>query len=139
MAVDVIGMYGTSTGGVANAIASVDIPMDGVIVGIDWDANVTMDADNEVFDAEFSFIATNQLATNDVRGRISSISAAMTITTSGITLVSIQKWLGSFDLVVAGGERVYVHVVATSGVVSVVRLNIFYDASGTVRRSARRR
>jgi len=140
MSVDIIGMYGAITGGVQDALAAIDIPQDGVLIGIDWDLAANFDADSEDVAAELSFIATNQLQTNDVRGRISSISAeAVVLTAVGINSVSIQKWLGSFDLPLSGGERLYVHLVSDSGVTGNVRCNLFYDQSGTMRRSARRR
>ena len=140
MSIDVIGMYGAITGDTQNAIAAIDIPQDGVIIGLDWDFSVNFDADSEVEAAELSFIATNQLTTNDVRGRISSVSAAAAVLTAvGINSQNIQKWLGGFDLPVSGGERLYLHASGSSGVTGLVRMNIFFDQSGTMRRSARRR
>jgi len=140
LSIDVIGMLALGTGGVQNGIAMVDIPQDGVIIGFDWDMNAILDATLETIQAELSFIATNQLNTNDVRGRLTSISAACTVLTAvGGHVVAVQKWLGSFDLAVAGGERLFMHLNATAGVVSIVRCNIYFDASGTMRRSARRR
>jgi len=137
---DVIGMLSLGTGGTQDANASIDVPQDGFIIGIDWDANCVLDAE-ENFAAELSFIATNQLTTNDVRGRISSISQQNAeVTAVGEVKSSIQKWCGSFDITVAGGERLYLHIVASSGVTSVVRCNLYVDFGGTMtRRSARRR
>ncbi len=137
---DVIGIFGAGTGGTEDAVAMIDIPQDGFIIGIDWDAHATLDT-SETISAELSFISTNQLTTNDVRGRISSISAQTTILTAvGASEVSIQKWLGSFDIAVSGGERLFLHVTASAGVASVVRCNLYVDFSGaTTRRSARRR
>jgi len=137
---EVIGMYGTISGGTENALASIDIPQDGFIIGIDWDLSVNMDADNENAAAELSFIATNQLSTNDVRGRLSSVSTRLAVLdATGPQAVTVQKWLGSFDLAVSGGERLYLHANSTSGVNGDVRCNLFVDLGSTVRRSARRR
>jgi len=140
MAVAIIGMYANATGGVQNALAAIDIPQDGVLIGIDWDMTAMLDATLESSEVELSFIATHQTTTNDVRGRISSISTgAIVLTAVGVNTVSVQKWLGGFDLFVSGGERIFLHVVASAGVVSLVRCNLFYDASGNMRRSSRRR
>ena len=138
---DVIGMFGSITGDTQDALAMIDIPQDGFIIGIDWDLNVNLDADDETVTAELSFIATNQRSTNDVRGRLSSISTrAAVLTAVGGHLGHIQKWLGSFDIAVAGGERLFVHVISTTGVTGEVRCNLFVDfTGGTTRRSARRR
>jgi len=137
---DVIGMTGTITGGTQDAIAMIDIPQDGFIIGIDWDVNADLDADLEVVFCELSFIATNQRFTNDVRGRLSSISCRSAVLTAvGVSNVSLQKWLGSFDLAVAGGERIFLHSDSTAGVAGVVRCNLYADLGTTTRRSARRR
>jgi len=138
---DVIGIFGAVTGGTQDALGMIDIPQDGFIIGIDWDANVDLDVDTESFTAELSFIATNQLSTNDVRGRLSSISARVAVLTSvGGHVVSMQKWLGSFDIAVAGGERLFLHASSTAGVTGEVRVNLYVDfTGGTTRRSARRR
>jgi len=140
MPTEVIGMYGAVTGGNQDAIASVDIPQDGVITGIDWDVRGDLDADGEEMECELSFIATNQITSNDVRGRISSASMEMSITTSGIGVFSIQKFVGPIDLPVAGGERLYIHVVSTAGVTGAVRVNIHLEVGSrtSTRRSARR-
>ena len=140
MALEIIGMYATIAGGTENAIAQIDVPQDGVMRGIDWDMNVNMDADNEDIQIEFSFIATNVLTTNDVRGRISSVGAHLAVLTAvGGHVVSVQKWIGPFELMLSAGERMYLHSVSDVGVVGQVRLNIHFDGGAQVtRRSARR-
>lgn len=137
---DIIGMFGLITGGTEDAIAMIDVPQDGFLIGVDWDFRVALDA-AEAVDLELSFIATNQFNTNDVRGRISSISAeAIVLTAVGINAISLQKWLGSFDISVAGGERLFMHASSTAGVTGRGRCNLFIDfTGGTTRRSARRR
>ena len=139
MASEIIGMYAQVTGGTQDARGAVDIPQDGVILGIDWDAGWYFDAEEKA-EVELSFIATNQLASNDVRGRLSSIQAhSAEVTAVGHNPISVQKWLGGIEIVVAGGERLYLHSVATSGVNGVVRCNLYVDLGATMRRSARRR
>jgi len=136
---EVIGMFGAVTGGVQDSIAMIDIPQDGFIIGIDWDVNALMIA-SALLSAELSFIASNQLVTNDVRGRLSSISVQNAQSTAvGLNNVSVQKWLGSFDIPVAGGERMFIHVVSTAGLTGNVRCNMYVDLGTVTRRSARRR
>jgi len=138
--VDVIGLYGAITGGTQDSLAMFDVPSDGFLIGIDWDFQVDLDADGETSECELSFIATNQLSTSDVRGRISSVRAGSTVLTAvGGHTAGAQKWLSGFDISVAGGERMFVHVVSDAGVVGVVRCNIYLDQPGSTRRSARRR
>ncbi len=137
---DVLGLYAATTGGTENGLAMIDIPQDGFLVGIDWDWRAILDA-SESFQIELSFLATNQLATNDVRGRISSIShQAQVLTAVGVSAVSIQKWLSGFDVAMSGGERLFIHADSTAGVVAIGRCNLYIDFGGTLtRRSARRR
>lgn len=137
---EMIGMMGAIAGSVENAIAQIDVPQDGILRGIDWDVNVNMDADDEVVAAELSFIATNQLSANDVRGRISSVSTRLAVLTAvGGHHVGLQKWIGGFELVLAGGERLYLHSSTTAGVTGVARATLHFDGGAAVtRRSARR-
>ena len=137
---EIIGMYGTIGGGTENALAQVDVPQDGVLRGIDWDCSANLDADSEGCDIELSFIATNQLSSNDTRGRISSVGVvAVVLTAVGVDSVSMQKWIGGMELALAGGERLYLHVVSTAGVFGVARCNLHFDGGAAVtRRSARR-
>jgi len=140
VSLEIIGMFGGITGGTQDAIAQIDIPQDGVIRAIDWDMRVDLDTDLEVADAELSFIATSQLTTNDTRGRISSVSSMVAILTAvGASVSVVQKFVGPFELMVSGGERMFLHAVTSSGVVGAVRLNLHFDGGAIVtRRSARR-
>lgn len=139
MPTEIIGMWADVTGGTQDAAAQVDIPQDGVVTGVDWDGEVDLDADAESMRSELSFIATNQFGQNDVRGRISGVSAQISLTTSGAPVGSLQKFVGPLDLPVAGGERLYLHVQSSTGVAGDVRCNVHLDVSRSpTRRSARR-
>jgi len=141
MATEILGLFGAGTGGTQDAVATIDIPEDGVITGVDWDLRADLDADSESISVELSFIATNQFTTNDVRGRISSASAQISLTTSGVANTFVQKFVGPMEINVSGGERVHLHIDSTSGVASNVRCNLHLDVSRRARnrRSARRR
>ena len=140
MSVEVIGMYALTQGGTQNALAQIDIPQDGFILGLDWDVNAQFDASDETLAAELSFIATNQLMTNDVRGRISSVSVFNEFVTSGQNTVSVQKYVDVKEIIVSGGERLYLHAVVTAGVAGTIRCNLHFEMTGgSTRRSARRR
>ena len=140
MALNIIGMWAAITGGTQDALANIDIPQDGVLLGIDWDVNGDLDADGEGLALELSFIATNQLGQNDVRGRISSISTNLVVLTAvGIDHISLQKWISPFQLMLFGGERLYLHSLSSAGVSGVVRCNLHFDGGAQItRRSSRR-
>jgi len=140
MALEIIGMYGAMSGGTQNALAQIDIPQSGVLLGIDWDMHALLDADNEVLQIELSFIATNLLTISDVRGRISSISSgAVVLTSVGVNSVSVQKWIGPFELSLSAGERIYLHSVAQAGIAGDVRCNLHFDGGATATRRSQRR
>jgi len=140
MSIEVIGMFAAGTGGLQDAQAQVDVPQDGFLLGIDWDMNAAFDANAESLAAELSFIATNQLITNDVRGRLSSVSAFFHLSDSSASVISVQKYVDLKEISVSGGERLYLHLLASAGVVSVVRCSLHLETTGgSTRRSARRR
>lgn len=140
MPLEMLGMFGAGTGGNQDAIANIDIPQDGLLVGVDWDVRIDMDADAEVFDAELSFIATSQFFTNDTRGRISSVSAIQTVLdATGGQLGTIQKFVPILDLILHGGERLFLHIISSTGVGGNTRCTLhFVGGTTTPRRSARR-
>lgn len=137
---DVVSMFTNGAGGVEDAAAMIDVQTDGDLIAIDWDARATLNA-SEFFMAELSFIATNQLFTNDARGRISSISSEIVVLTAvGVAHSNMQKFMSGFNVSMAGGERLYLHIQSSAGVVSMTRCNLYFDFTvSPVRRSARRR
>lgn len=137
---DVVSLYAAGTGGIEDASAMMDVQTDGDLIAIDWDWRAALNA-SETIDLELSFIATNQLTTNDVRGRISSISSEIVaITAVGVAHSSMQKFLSGFNISMAGGERLYLHALSSAGVVHSGRVNLYFDFTvSPVRRSARRR
>lgn len=139
MSITVIGMVGLITGGQQDSLAQIDIPQDGVLRGIDWDGACALDA-AEVCGIELSFIGTNTLAVNDSRGRISSVTVqAGQSSAVGLVSATMQKWVGPFELMLFGGERLFLHAVSTTGVLGTGRCNLFFDGGSQVaRRSSRR-
>jgi len=136
MSLTVLNLYGSSSGGNENAIANLDIPDDGTIMGVDWAISGDMDADSEFWVGELSFIATFQGTTNDSRGVLSMARSQISITTSGIAVVSINKYV-PIGIQVSGGERLYLNVQATAGVTALVNALVQLDT--TIRRPRRSR
>jgi len=140
MALTLLQLYGAGTGGTQNAIGSLDIPEDGNILGVQWAAYITADADQESMQAEVSFIATNLININDARGMISSIKTGAMVITTGISFSNINLWAPLNDLNVSGGERIYLHIISTAGVGSFVIAMVHLETRRpTARRSRRRR
>jgi hypothetical protein len=136
-----IGMFGSISGGTEDSIAQIDIPQDGIIRAIEWSMLVNLDADGESSVAEISFIATNQLAQNDVRGRISSVGVGILAVLSAVGghTGQVNTFNGPFELIVAGGERLFMHALSTAGVLGSIRTTLHFDGgAATTRRSQRR-
>lgn len=132
-------MTAGGTGGTEDAAANINIPQDGVIEGITIAHTANLNADSEGSDAELSFIATNQMAQNDARGVLAVSKMNMGLLTTGAGIAS-NNFHVPMDVDVSGGERLYIHFVASAGVVSSVTIMIhFRGRGGVTRRSARRR
>ena len=144
MTLQILQLTGT---GAANAttdgVAALDIPEDGLIMGVDWDIWAEAEAATAVLlKAQLSFLATNQFDTNDARGPISNIYMKRVITTSGASMASTSKWVSMpTPLQVAGGERIFVHTdsSAATWTVGFAALVHFQPGKTRVRRSQRRR
>lgn len=138
MAQTVLHMVGNGTGGTENAVANIDIPDDGTIEGVHHIVIGDTDADNEQVVSEFSFIATTQYATNDARGVISVMAVRCGLLTSGAVQGALANYV-PMDIDVSGGERVYLHSVASASVTSTHILDIYFTPTRGLPRRARRR
>lgn len=132
-------MFGQGAGGTEDAVANIDIPDDGALVGVQVAHAADIDATDEASTVSLSFIATNQLATNDSRGDI-----IVTRVRSGLVTAEggspFTNFYTPMDIDVSGGERLYIHVVASAGVVTQVSMILhFRFRRPPARRSARRR
>jgi len=140
MAEILIQMAAQGTGGTQNSLANIDIPEDARLTLVDWTMVAALNADAEVIRYELSFIATNQLDTNDVRGVITVCGSKLGLLTSGAGTTSVNKAV-PMSIIVAGGERIYLHADATAGVVSNVNAILHFEVPTprATRRSQRRR
>lgn len=138
MAFEIIQIYGTGTGGTQNGLASIFIPQDGTIEGIVYAIQALLNADAEFANVEMSFISTNQLGTNDARGAILTLRMQTAVLTAVGGVVAYTNGYVPYDLSVQGGERVYMHVDATAGVVSYVTMQLQFRSGASSRRALRR-
>ena len=129
MALTLLQMYGAGSGGTENALASIDVPEDGQIVGVQWALEADMDADLEFIRCEVSFIATNTINTNDARGMISAIRGMLNLTTTGGSFAAINVYVPIPDLDVSGGERLYLHMASSASMTSAVNAMCKYSRS----------
>jgi hypothetical protein len=122
----VIKMYAAGTGGTQDALATIDVPMPGHVVGLDWAVYASL-ATDFLLTAQLSFRSASAFATNDDRGIISEIKVGLEITTTGSVAPVWNKYLELPDLAIMGGERLYLHLKATASTVSEIVALIHFD------------
>lgn len=122
-----ITLVGTGTGGTENNIANIDVPLDGNLIGIDWSVYADLDADGESARYEVSFASSNGIGSNDLRASISQVAMWASMTTSGQAQHSVNKFVALPDIPVAGGERIYLHAIASAGVAAGVACVLHFD------------
>ena len=123
----IIKMYAAITGGNQDALATIDIPNPGHIVGVDWRGAPILAGTDFVMTGQLSFRSSSSFTTNDDRGIISEVSVASDITTSGGNVVIISKYVQIPDLPVMGGERLYIHVSSTASVIGPLVALVHFD------------
>lgn len=132
-------MYAAGTGGTENAAANIDVQDDGNIVGIQVAHSADLDATDEAATASLSFISTNQITINDTRGELIVSRLRVGLVTAESGLVSTNFYV-PMDVTVSGGERLFMHLAATAGVLSDCSMVVHFNFRRTPpRRSQRRR
>lgn len=110
----------------AAALATIDVPQDGRIVGVEW--NVSGGITGADFDVavQLSFGSSSSVATNDARQVISMCRVAQDFTTSGASPTACQYYSNTPNVRVFGGERIYLHATGTA-ITVVCNCLIFFD------------
>ena len=134
-----------STATLGDAGATIDIPQDGQIVGVNMNiAPLDLDTSGDSFRAELSFIATAQFTTNDARGIIASMEAVGLVegTPGSAVNAAMQNHvnLQPDGIAVSGGERLFINSTVSTGVTGRITLDIYLRVGrrASPRRSRRR-
>jgi hypothetical protein len=135
----VIMMVATSTGGDQSALASIDVPKDGALIGVDWSGHSIYDTTLDFQLWQLSFGSTLSLI-NDSRQVISMASfGGMTVFTAvGAAIAMIDKYVHIPDIPVGSGERIFLHSTAAAGVAGIVRGLLHFDFDLDLPRARRR-
>lgn len=132
-----IQMYTVTAG---DAAASIDMPDDGVLLGLHWAGIVgALSADEDYMRAQLSFGSTGAFTTNDARQVIDTIAWGIELV--GVAANVVRSELDSDrdfgdGIPVFGGERIYIHTLANGNAV-LKRLNcvlLFNFKSGSLSR-----
>lgn len=119
-------LVGSFAGGTENALAAVDVPRNGRIIAVDWTVHGDADADGEAIRVQLAFGSTVN-SSNDARSVISTVGHQISLTTSGVAVMAINKFVGPLDVAVSGGERLYIHSVATAGMTGTIVCHVHYS------------
>lgn len=124
----VLQMAAVSTGGVESALASIDVPMNGNIVGVEWVARALWDTTADLQDWQLSFGSTYTDA-NDSRQVISmcTLGSLVVSTAVGMEVGKENHYTPIPDVPVGMGERLYLHSNAAAGVVGRVKALLHFD------------
>ncbi len=117
----VIKMYGPASAG-AEVTVSIDVPADGILdslsLGVTVDDDTAMDGAPKSLSAEVSFMSSSTFVTNDARGSLCTVTAAMfgQVVTDLIMLgpTSVPFCiLNNLNIRLNAGERIYMHILSS--------------------------
>ncbi len=131
-------LYAATAG---DSVASIDIQLDGEIKSILMTGEASgVDAVNEGFTAEVSFLSSNGFTTNDTRGSLMTIQSRMGLSTNGGLQTAVNMGVSNLDVPVNAGERVHLHI-TDLGTITVrnVHAYLYVQDKGTQRIPSRRR
>ena len=110
-------LFGNMTGGAQNDISALDIQFSGVLYGVSFSGFARLDAGQEAFQAEVSFLSVSTLLANDARGSICATGQGeLHLLTSGVGIVNLNHSISGLEIEVSAGERVHLHTNGTAGV-----------------------
>lgn len=131
-------LRGAGTGGTQDGIASLDVQFDGLITGIAGSLAAELNAASEICQAEASFLSQNTITINDARGSLFLLAQQLVLfTAASAAPVGVHNAVGGIKVPVSAGERIFMHMVATAGVVSIAQIYLFVEDGAAI--SLRRR
>lgn len=124
-----------------DSVASLDIQIDGIITAIYMTGKGSdVNAQDDGWMAETSFLSSNSFGVNDVRGSLMIIQSELGALTSGGLNTAVNANISSMEIPVAAGERIHMHIlkIGTTGSCTVHAYLYVLD-KGTPRIPGRRR
>lgn len=121
-------MTATSTGGAESALAQIDVPMNGNIIGVEWNVRAIIDTTADFQTWQLSFGSTISVA-NDSRQVISNVTIGQIaiLTAVGAAVGQGGMYVKIPEIPVGMGERLFLHSQAAAGLVGVALLLIHFD------------
>lgn len=119
----------------ANAVAQLDIQFDGEIYGCSISAVPDLDAADDSFAIEVSFLSIQSLGTNDSRGSIYIARQRLSLMTAEAGALGVNALAMGLKVPVTAGERMYLH---TSGTTCAADCFIYVEDRASPRLRRRR-
>lgn len=101
---------GTATG---NGVATVTIPANSRLIGIDWSIDINSITDNAELVAELSAASATEIAVNEAQQCLGEIRIFGNFVTSGLAQYGVNKSTPVPAVPFAAGQKIYLHVVVT--------------------------
>lgn len=134
-------MYGTAGAGTNDSVVQIDVQADGVIDVLYLDLTATgMDALADLATVEIGFGSTNTFTSNDVRSSIATVELAQNLLTNGGGAQGKSVTIPfSRGIPVAAGERIHMHIFASTGVTVRARAYLYTIVRSLSRARSRNR
>lgn len=117
--------------------AQVDVTQNGVLEGFCVSVNADLDADADKVAWNLTFSSTPGAPSNDARSSIATETLQHQLVTSGSAVVGTLKYCKLPDIPVAAGERLFLHMYATTGVTAETYLGLHFSFNQPVPSSRR--
>lgn len=134
-------IYKLRANGNGDSLASLDIQIDGIITAIFMTGKGSgMDALNDGWMAEVSFLSSSTFTVNDVRGSLMTIQSEIGFLTTGGCNTGVNANISSMEVPVSAGERIHMHILHLGTISSAtVHCYLYVLDKGTPRIPGRRR
>jgi hypothetical protein len=134
----VIMMVAASTGGTESGLASIDVPLSGALLGVEWAARCFFDTtlDFEEFQLSFGSVF---VVSNDSRQVIATTTlGGLVIGAAASPIGQAAHYVALPDIPVGMGERLFLHAFGSAGAVGVCRCCLHFDFNLDLPKARRR-
>lgn len=131
-------LFGAGTGGTESGVAQIDIQFPGVITAIHGALSCVLDGAGEECAVEVSFLSVSTISTNDTRGSLFTMKNKIGTGTASVNSAK-NSGIGGLAISVGAGERVWMHYVATAGVVATAEIYLYVEDGEGAQTPQRRR
>lgn len=100
----------------ANGVATVTIPANSRLIGVQWCLDLNSITDNAELVAELSAASATEIAVNEAQQCLSEVRLFGNFATSGLAQVGVNTLFPIPAVPFAAGQKIYLHIVITGTV-----------------------